>query len=49
MQGEFEPTSRHDRKLFVEDNVSEISYELSDCVESPLHLIISENDLRIGK
>lgn len=29
--------------------MSEISYELPDSAESPLHLIISESDLRIGK
>lgn len=49
MQGGFESINRQDRKLFVDDNVSEISYELPDSAESPLHLIISENDLRIGK
>lgn len=40
---------KHDQKLFVDDNVSEISYELPASTEVPLHLIISDNDLRTGK
>lgn len=41
--------SKHDKKLFVDDNISEISYELPTSAEIPLHLLISDDDLRIGK
>lgn len=40
--------SKHDQKLFVEDNVSEMSYELPESTFVPLQLILSESDLRIG-
>lgn len=39
---------RHDQKLFIDDNVSEISYELPTNADVPLRLIISDDDLRIG-
>lgn len=42
-------TTIKDQKLFIDDNVSEISYELPPSNEIPLHLIISEQDLRMGK
>lgn len=41
--------TKQDQKLFVDDNVSEISYELPASLDVPLRLIISDNDLRIGK
>lgn len=42
--------TKQDQKLFVDDNVSEISYELPASLDIvPLRLIISDNDLRIGK
>lgn len=40
--------TKHDQKLFVDDNISEISYELPASTEVPLGLIIADNDLRIG-
>lgn len=43
------PSIRNDQKLFLDDNVSEISYELPPSNEIPLHLIISEQELRMGK
>lgn len=42
-------TTIKDQKLFVDDNVSEISYELPPSNEIPLQLIISEQDLRMGE
>ncbi|XP_055302806.1 vacuolar protein sorting-associated protein 16B isoform X2 [Sitodiplosis mosellana] len=39
--------TKHDQKLFVDDNVSEISYELPASTEVPLRLIISDNDLQL--
>lgn len=36
-----------DHKLFLDDNASEISYELPSN-EIPIHLLISDYNLRIG-
>lgn len=41
--------TRQDQKLFVDDNVSEISYELPASTDIPLRFIISDENLRIGK
>lgn len=38
-----------DHKLFVDDNVSEISYELPESSEIPLQLIISDEDLKCSE
>lgn len=40
---------KHDQKLFVDDNISEISYELPASTEVPLGLIIADKDLRTGE
>lgn len=37
--------ARGDNKLFIDDSISEISYDLQPSTDIPMHLIISDQDL----
>lgn len=39
----------NDRKIFSDETTSEVSYELVPSNEIPIHLLISETDLRKSK
>lgn len=40
--------TKHNQRLFADDNLSEISYEIPTTTDIPIQLIISDNDLRTG-
>lgn len=40
--------TKSDNKLMIDDNMSEISYEIQSTNDLPLHLLISDADLQKG-